>query len=44
VFGYPDGALGPGGEGAHEVEEWVSIDQIEIVARTLLESAERFCA
>jgi acetylornithine deacetylase len=42
--GIPTVLFGPGGEGAHEVEEWVSIDQTEIVARTLLATAERFCA
>jgi acetylornithine deacetylase len=36
--------FGPGGEGAHAVEEWVSIEDTVAVARTLAEAAARFCA
>jgi acetylornithine deacetylase len=41
--GIPAVLFGPGGEGAHEIEEWVSIEQTEIVARTLVATAERLC-
>jgi acetylornithine deacetylase len=36
--------LGPGGEGAHADEEWVSLRDTSAVARTLLATARRFCA
>ena len=42
--GIPTVLFGPGGEGAHAVEEWVSISDTEAVARTLLGVAARFCA
>jgi acetylornithine deacetylase len=42
--GIPTVLFGPGGEGAHEIEEWVSIEQTEMVARTLIATAERLCA
>ena len=42
--GIPTVLFGPGGVGAHEIVEWVSIDQTETVARTLLATAERICA
>jgi acetylornithine deacetylase len=42
--GIPTVLFGPSGVGAHEVEEWVSIDSTEIVARTLIATAERLCA
>ena len=42
--GIPTVLFGPSGVGAHEVVEWVSLDATEIVARTLLSTAERFCA
>ncbi|HEV2814437.1 MAG TPA: M20/M25/M40 family metallo-hydrolase [Solirubrobacteraceae bacterium] len=42
--GIPTVMFGPGGEGAHAVEEWVSIDDTVAVARTLAETARRFCA
>ena len=35
--------FGPGGEGAHAIEEWVSVSDTEIVARTLVEVAARLC-
>jgi acetylornithine deacetylase len=42
--GIPTVMLGPGGEGAHAIEEWVSISDTEAVARALVAVAERFCA
>ena len=42
--GIPTVMFGPGGEGAHAVEEWVSLSGTEAVARTLVETASRFCA
>src|SRR4051794_878536 len=42
--GIPTVLFGPGGVGAHEIEEWVSIEQTETVARTLVAAAERLCA
>lgn len=42
--GIPTVMFGPGGEGAHAVEEWVSLSDTELVARTLIRLATRFCA
>jgi acetylornithine deacetylase len=42
--GIPTVMFGPGGDGAHAAEEWVSIDDTVVVARTLVETARRFCA
>lgn len=42
--GIPTVMFGPGGQGAHAVEEWVSIADTEVVARTLVAVAERLCA
>ena len=42
--GIPTVMFGPGGEGAHAVEEWVSLADTEVVARTLTGVATRFCA
>jgi acetylornithine deacetylase/succinyl-diaminopimelate desuccinylase-like protein len=42
--GIPTVLFGPGGEGAHAVEEWVSLSDTEAVARTLLGVAARVCA
>jgi acetylornithine deacetylase len=42
--GIPTVMFGPGGEGAHAVEEWVSIDDTVAVARTLLAVARELCA
>ena len=42
--GIPTVLFGPGGEGAHALEEWVSISDTELVARTLVATAERVCA
>jgi acetylornithine deacetylase len=41
--GIPTVLLGPSGEGAHAVEEWVSLEGTATVARTLLAAAEVFC-
>jgi acetylornithine deacetylase len=42
--GVPTVLFGPVGAGAHAAEEWVSIDSLEQVARTLLATAEAVCA
>jgi acetylornithine deacetylase len=42
--GIPTVMFGPGGEGAHAAEEWVSVSDTEKVARTLVASAARICA
>ena len=42
--GIPTVLFGPGGEGAHAVEEWVSLSDTEAVARTLVGVAIRVCA
>ena len=42
--GIPTALYGPGGEGAHAAEEWVSVAETDAVARTLIAVAERFCA
>ena len=42
--GIPTVLFGPGGAGAHAVEEWVSLGDTEVVARTLVRVAERLCA
>jgi acetylornithine deacetylase len=42
--GIPTVMFGPGGEGAHAAEEWVSISDSEAVARILVGVAERVCA
>lgn len=42
--GIPTVLLGPAGEGAHAVEEWVSLASTEAVTRTLIDLAKRFCA
>jgi acetylornithine deacetylase len=42
--GIPTVMFGPGGEGAHAVEEWVSLSDTEAVARTLTLVAEAVCA
>ena len=41
--GIPTVMFGPGGEGAHAIEEWVSLADTERVARTLTGVAERIC-
>jgi acetylornithine deacetylase len=41
--GIPTVMFGPGGEGAHAAEEWVSIAETAAVARTLVAVAERLC-
>lgn len=42
--GIPTVLFGPSGEGAHALEEWVSLSATETVATTLVRLAERFCA
>jgi acetylornithine deacetylase len=42
--GIPTVLFGPGGQGAHAIEEWVSLSDTEAVARTLVRLAARFCA
>ncbi len=42
--GIPTVMFGPSGEGAHAVEEWVSLADTEAVARALTAVAARFCA
>jgi acetylornithine deacetylase len=42
--GIPAVLFGPGGDGAHATEEWVSLSDTEAVARTLLGVATRVCA
>jgi acetylornithine deacetylase len=42
--GIPTVMFGPGGEGAHAAEEWVSLADTAAVARTLVGVAERVCA
>jgi acetylornithine deacetylase len=42
--GIPTVLFGPGGEGAHAVEEWVSLADTETVSRALTELAAVFCA
>jgi acetylornithine deacetylase len=41
--GIPTVMFGPGGEGAHAVEEWVSLRDTEHVAGTLTAVAQRIC-
>ena len=42
--GIPTLLFGPGGDGAHAAEEWVSISDTEAVTRTLIAVAGRYCA
>jgi len=42
--GIPTVMFGPGGDGAHALEEWVSLSDTEAVARTLTAVARRLCA
>jgi len=42
--GIPTVMFGPGGDGAHALEEWVSLSDTEAVARTLTAVAGRLCA
>ena len=41
--GIPTVLFGPSGEGAHAVEEWVSLSATEAVTRTLVGLAQRLC-
>ena len=42
--GIPTVLFGPGGAGAHAIEEWVSLSDTDAVARTLASVARRVCA
>lgn len=42
--GIPTVMFGPSGEGAHAIEEWVSLADTESVARTLIGVAAKICA
>jgi acetylornithine deacetylase len=42
--GVPTVLFGPGGDGAHADEEWVSLSDTDAVARTLVGVARRICA
>ena len=42
--GIPTVMFGPGGEGAHATNEWVSLSDTDAVARTLVAVAARLCA
>jgi acetylornithine deacetylase len=42
--GVPTVVYGPGGAGAHAVEEWVDLDDVEGCARTLVAVAAGWCA
>jgi acetylornithine deacetylase len=41
--GVPTVVFGPGGAGAHAVEEWVDLDDVERCARTLVAVAAEWC-
>ncbi len=41
--GIPTVLFGPGGEGAHAAEEWVSVSDTEAVTRTLVAAGLRIC-
>lgn len=41
--GIPTVMFGPGGEGAHAIEEWVNLADTDVVARTLTAVARRVC-
>ena len=41
--GVPTVVFGPGGEGAHAVEEWVDLGEVEQCARTLAAVAAGWC-
>jgi acetylornithine deacetylase len=41
--GIPTVMFGASGEGAHAVEEWVSVDDSVAVTRTLIAAARRLC-
>jgi acetylornithine deacetylase len=42
--GIPTVMFGPSGEGAHAVEEWVSLSDTEAIRRTLVAVAQRICS
>jgi len=41
--GIPTVVYGPGGSGAHAAVEWVDTDDLEVLRRVLLSTAEEFC-
>ena len=41
--GIPTVMFGPSGEGAHAIEEWVSVDDSVLVTRALIAAARRLC-
>jgi len=41
--GVPTVVFGPGGEGAHAVEEWVDLDSVEACADGLILAARELC-
>jgi acetylornithine deacetylase len=41
--GIPSVLFGPGGAGAHAVEEWVDLESVRACAQVYLETARRFC-
>jgi acetylornithine deacetylase len=42
--GIPAVVYGPGGSGAHAAVEWGELDDLEVLRRVLLSTAEVFCA
>jgi acetylornithine deacetylase len=42
--GIPTVVYGPGGAGAHGAIEWVELDDLEVLRRVLLSTAQEFCA
>jgi acetylornithine deacetylase len=42
--GIPTVVYGPGGSGAHAAVEWVELDDLEVLRRVLLCTAQEFCA
>jgi acetylornithine deacetylase/succinyl-diaminopimelate desuccinylase family protein len=42
--GIPTVVYGPGGSGAHAAAEWVELDDLEVLRRVLLSTAQEFCA
>ncbi|HEU5227470.1 MAG TPA: M20/M25/M40 family metallo-hydrolase, partial [Ktedonobacteraceae bacterium] len=42
--GIPTVVFGPGGDGAHAVEEWADLEQVGQCAEILLTTIQQFCA
>ena len=42
--GIPTVVFGPGGQGAHSVEEWADLEQVQQCAAILLATIQQFCA